>query len=198
MIIMSALSDLRIPVFWTEGQPDIRREGYTVEVAGLVERPGSFGMEKLFELATDTCSCRLTSVTRWSVRLDWRGIRMGRFLSFVQPLPETRFVKFTSFGGTYFTVVGREDLDHPRAILALAAEGEDLPVEYGGPVRALFPHLWGYKSAKSVVRIDFQKDYEPGYWETRGYDDGGTIAAAKLFDLNSRRTLFHPGGEVTW
>ena len=72
--------------------------------------------------------------------------------------------------------------------MALAADGEELPVEYGGPVRALFPQLWGYKSAKSIIAIDFLDHDEDGYWETRGYPGDASIPATKLFDINTRAT----------
>ena len=83
-------------------------------------------------------------------------------------------------------------------MIALQAEGEDLPVEYGGPVRAVFPHLWGYKSAKSIIAVDFLDRYELGYWETRGYEGDAHITATKLHDLNSAQTRYHGGGEVEW
>jgi DMSO/TMAO reductase YedYZ molybdopterin-dependent catalytic subunit len=116
----------------------------------------------------------------------------------VGPDPAAGFVKLTSAGGRYFTVVRVRDLEHPRAVLAVAAGGEELGVEYGGPVRAVFPQLWGYKSAKSIVSVEFTDRDEPGYWERRGYDGDAGITATKLFDLNSRQSRHHGGGEVTW
>ena len=195
---MGKLSVLKIPVFWAEGQPEIPPLGFTVRIGGLVERPLELDLERLAELATDAVSCRLTSVTRWSVRLQWRGILARRFLEMAGPRAESRFVTFTSFGGRYATAVRLQDLEHPCAIIALEAEGEPLPVEYGGPVRVVFPHLWGYKSAKSIVSIDFKERYEPGYWETRGYEGDAAIQATKLWDLNTRKTRAHDGGEVLW
>ena len=195
---MARLADLKIPVFWAEGQPVIEREGFLLRVGGLVESPRALGLPELASLATDTVSCRLTSVTRWSVRLTWTGILARRLAELARPARGAAFVKFTSFGGRYFTVVPLATLDHPRAIVALWAEGEELPVEYGGPVRAVFPQLWGYKSAKSIVAVDFQERDEPGYWESRGYGGDAAIAATKLHDLNTRQSRHHPGGEVAW
>ena len=195
---MPNLFDLKVPVFWAEGQPTIPAAGYSLAVGGLVERPVTLDLDRIRELAVDESECRLTSVTRWSVRAIWRGILMSRLVAMVTPIHEARFVRFTSFGGSYTTTVELADFDHPRAMLAVAANGENLPVEYGGPVRALFPHLWGYKSAKSVVAFDFLSAYESGYWETRGYEGDAQIKATKLYDLNARTTRAHAGGEVTW
>jgi DMSO/TMAO reductase YedYZ molybdopterin-dependent catalytic subunit len=195
---MPNLSDLKVPVFWAEGQPTIPAAGFSLAIGGLVEHPVALEIARIRELAVDEVECRLTSVTRWSVRATWRGMLMSRLLAMVKPSTESRFVRFTSFGGAYTTTVAIADLGHPRALLAVAANGEDLPVEYGGPVRALFPQLWGYKSAKSIVAVDFLSAYESGYWEQRGYEGDAQIAATKLYDLNARATRAHDGGEVPW
>jgi DMSO/TMAO reductase YedYZ molybdopterin-dependent catalytic subunit len=195
---MQNLFELKVPVFWAEGQPAIPPAGFRIAVRGLVEHPATLDLDRIRELAVDEVDCRLTSVTRWSIRASWRGVLMSRLLEMVGPAAGARFVRFTSFGGAYTTTVPLDDLRHPHAVLAVAANGEDLPVEYGGPVRALFAHLWGYKSAKSIVAIDFLPAYESGFWEQRGYEGDARIAATKLYDLNTRTTRAHTGGEVTW
>jgi DMSO/TMAO reductase YedYZ molybdopterin-dependent catalytic subunit len=191
---MQSLSDLKVPVFWAEGQPEIPPEGILIAIGGLVGHPVTLKPADVRELAVDEVDCRLT----WSVRAIWRGILMGRIVEMVRPSPEARFVRLTSFGGAYSTTVGIADLGHPRAVFAIAANGEDLTIAYGGPMRAVFPQLWGYKSAKSLVAVDFLPAYESGYWETRGYEGDAHIPATKLHDLNTRTTRLHPGGEVTW
>ena len=195
---MPTLFDLKVPVFWAEGQPAIPEAGYQLAVGGLVDHPVTLDLAGIRHLAVDTVDCRLTSVTRWSVRAAWRGMLMSRLAAMVKPMAEARFVRFTSFGGAYTTAVALADLEHPRALLAVAANGVDLPVEYGGPVRAVFPQLWGYKSAKSLVAVDYLPANESGYWEQRGYEGDARITATKLYDLNSRTTRAHAGGEVTW
>jgi DMSO/TMAO reductase YedYZ molybdopterin-dependent catalytic subunit len=195
---MPSLFDLKVPVFWAEGQPTIPASGYRLAIGGLVEHPVTLDLDRVRELATDEVDCRLTSVTRWSVRATWRGMLMSRLAAMVKPAASARFVRLTSFGGAYTTTVDLSALDHPSALFAVAANGEELPVEYGGPVRAVFPQLWGYKSAKSLVAVDFLDDYESGYWEQRGYEGDARIPATKLYDLNARSTRQHPGGEVAW
>lgn len=195
---MPTLFDLKVPVFWAEGQPEIPAGGIPLAIGGLVEHPVTLDPARMRDLAIDEVDCRLTSVTRWSVRATWRGMLMSRLVAMVKPTVDARFVRLTSFGGAYTTTVDRSALDHPRAVFAVAANGEPLPVEYGGPVRALFPQLWGYKSAKSLIAVDFLSAYESGYWERRGYEGDARITATKLHDLNARMTRAHAGGEVTW
>ncbi len=49
------------------------------------------------------------------------------------------------------------------------------PIErdHGGPVRVIVPHLYFWKSAKWLQRIQFVRDDKPGYWEVRGYHNRG-------------------------
>ena len=72
-------------------------------------------------------------------------------------------------------------------LLAYEFDGEYLEEDYGGPVRGLCPYLWGYKSAKSVVKVEFTDTYVSGFWEVRGYPDEAYIEAGRVRDLNSGR-----------
>ena len=79
----------------------------------------------------------------------------------------------------------------------LSQIGVFLEEDYGGPVRVFCPYLWGYKSAKSVVKIELMDHYEPGFWELRGYSDFGKIKAGKVIDINDARKVKKiPDGEV--
>ncbi len=195
---MKKIFKYKIPIFWDEGKPEIDYASYVLQVEGEIEGETLFNLEDMKREWHDEISCRLTSVTRWSVRLNWGGILCHKFLNLVKPTEKANYVKFVSYGEKYFTVVPIMALKHERAIIALRAEKEDLPVEYGGPVRVVFPQLWGYKSAKSIVRVVFQREYESGYWEERGYDHDARILPSKIFDVNEKKTKFHDGGEVLW
>ena len=85
-----------------------------------------------------------------------------------------------------------------KSILAHSYEDEYLSEDYGGPVRAFIPYLWGYKSAKSVVRIELMDYYVPGFWELRGYTDSAEIEAGACRDINDGGKVKQiPDGEVT-
>lgn len=76
-------------------------------------------------------------------------------------------------------------------------DGEYLDENYGGPVRGFCPYLWGYKSAKSVVKMELMERYVPGFWEQRGYTDDALITAGKVRDMNQGGCLRPiPNGEV--
>ena len=58
-------------------------------------------------------------------------------------------------------------------MLAHSWEGQPLTAEHGGPVRLILPHLYLWKSAKWLQRIEFVTADKPGFWEVRGYHDRG-------------------------
>jgi len=49
--------------------------------------------------------------------------------------------------------------------------GKPFALEHGAPVRGLVPDLYFWKSAKWLTGLKFVKNDEPGYWETRGYNN---------------------------
>ena len=54
-------------------------------------------------------------------------------------------------------------------MLAYQLEGQDIPVDHGGPLRSLIPHLYAWKSAKWLKGIEFMNEDRPGFWERNGY-----------------------------
>ena len=58
-------------------------------------------------------------------------------------------------------------------MIAVEFEGEPLRAEHGGPARLLVPHLYLWKSAKWVTRIELLEHDVPGFWEAAGYHNHG-------------------------
>jgi DMSO/TMAO reductase YedYZ molybdopterin-dependent catalytic subunit len=112
-------------------------------------------------------------VTTWS-RYDneWEGVSTRTLLDAVRPMAEADFVVLHSHDG-YTTNLPMADFAAPGAILAHAWQGKPLTAEHGGPVRLIVPHLYLWKSAKWLERIEIRVGDAPGYWEVRGYHDRG-------------------------
>ncbi len=195
---MSRLKELRTPVFWAEGHPGkLDREGWKIEVEGLCKKPRTFSWQDLSAMSKTIADARLTSVTRFSVRGRWGGVRVSDILDSVDADASVRYVRFWSVRRIYDTSVPVSVALKDRMLLAYEFDGEYLDENYGGPVRVLCPYLWGYKSAKSVVGIELMDRYVPGYWEQRGYPDEAYIEAGKVRDMNEGgRLRAIPPGEV--
>jgi DMSO/TMAO reductase YedYZ molybdopterin-dependent catalytic subunit len=195
---MSRLKELRTPVFWAEGHPGkLNREGWSIEVSGLCANPKTFTWQELIALPKSIADARLTSVTRFSVRGRWGGVRVADLLDEVRVDATTKYVRFWSYRMIYDTTIPIEVALRERTLLAYEFDSEYLEEDYGGPVRGFCPYLWGYKSAKSVVKVELMDRYISGFWEQRGYPDDALITAGKVRDMNQGgRPRSIPNGEV--
>ena len=194
---MSILRELGVPIFKAGGVPTIDLRTYVLTVGGLVEKEQHFSWEKILAMPKTGVNCRLTSVSGWSVRADWEGIRWHDFVQQISIRPEANHARFSTMGGGYITVVSCKDLENPRVLLAYGVKGESIELEYGGPLRMVIPNLWGYKSCKWLGRIDFIDQMEGGYWEDRGYTRSGLIDPGFTLDINTKTRRPIQGGEVT-
>jgi len=163
---------------------------------GLVEKPVTLTYEEVLALPKSIADARLTSVSGWSVRGKWGGVRLSDLLALAEPKPEATYVQFTSHREIYTTCIPLDVALKEHTLLAYEFDGEPLDADYGGPVRAFCPYLWGYKSAKSVVAVTLVARSIPGYWEVRGYPDGAQIKAGRVHDVNTHRWRHIPNGEV--
>lgn len=195
---MSRLKELKTPVFWAEGHPGILdREDWSISVGGLCKNPKIFTWQEIISMHKTVVDARLTSVTRFSVSGKWGGIKVSDVLDAVEASDEVRYVRFWSVKNIYDTSIPIDVAKREKTILAYEFESEYLEEDYGGPVRGFCPYLWGYKSAKSVVKIELMDRYVSGFWELRGYPDDALITAGKVRDLNQGgRIRPIPGGEV--
>ena len=109
-------------------------------------------------------------VTTWS-KLDthWQGVTIDTLFDAAGlSEPPTPFTMIYS-DGDYSTNIPVEDLTERKAMVATCYEGNPLAPEHGGPARLLVPHLYFWKSAKWVRRVQFITNDRPGFWEELGY-----------------------------
>jgi DMSO/TMAO reductase YedYZ molybdopterin-dependent catalytic subunit len=193
---MSKLSELGIPVFSAGGRPDIDINQYSLHIGTMAEHSGQYTMEQIKSWPQSRVDARLTSVSGWSVRAMWEGVIWRDFINIVRPDASAGYATFVSLGGGYETTISLDDLDHDRVLLCHSVEGELLEIDYGGPLRMIIPHLYGYKSAKWLGRIDFETKMKGGYWEDRGYSRNGQIEPGNTLDMNTGQRRPIQGGEV--
>jgi DMSO/TMAO reductase YedYZ molybdopterin-dependent catalytic subunit len=189
---------MNTPVFWAEGHPgELDREKWSIEVTGLCENPKKFRWQDIVSMQKTIADARLTSVSGFSVRGKWGGVRVSDILKLVSPAPNAKFIRFWSYRSIYDTSIPIETALKGKTILAYEFDGEFIEEDYGGPVRVFCPYLWGYKSAKSVVKIELKAEYHSGFWESRGYTDEAEIEKGVTSDVNNGgRIRPIAGGEV--
>jgi DMSO/TMAO reductase YedYZ molybdopterin-dependent catalytic subunit len=150
-------------------QPDVPLDRWQLTVDGLVENAIAWDWDTFRAQPQTRDASDIHCVTQWS-RYDnhWQGVAARTLLDLVQPRDEARHIVFHSFDG-YATNVRLDQFDQPDAFLVHSWEGKPLDRAHGGPVRALMPRLYFWKSAKWIRRIELSAADRPGFWERNGY-----------------------------
>ena len=153
--------------------PNIARENWHLDIVGAVEFPTTWRWHDLMSAPQTHKLSDIHCVTSWS-RYDnnWDGVTTHDLLDAVRPTPEATHVLLTSNDG-YTTNLTLEDFASPEAMIVHSWEGQPLPLDHGGPVRLVVPHLYFWKSPKWLKKIEFAGRDHPGFWEVRGYHNHG-------------------------
>jgi DMSO/TMAO reductase YedYZ molybdopterin-dependent catalytic subunit len=136
-----------------------------------VARPLELGWEALLALPQSRVRADFHCVTGWSMLdNDWEGVRLVDLAEAAAPGPQARYVRFADPQG-YDTTVPLA-LALAEGLLAHRHGCEPLAREHGGPLRAVLPSLYAWKSCKWVCAVEFLEEERLGFWELRGYHNG--------------------------
>lgn len=159
----------KFPVLDLGARPPVDLKAWRLKVWGSVEKPLEWTWEQFRALPRRKLTADFHCVTRWSrYDLGWEGVPVSLLLGLAKPKPEAAFL-IQHCGEGYTTNTPLADAVRPECLLADTLEGEPLPLEHGGPLRMLIPHLYAWKSGKFLVGLELSAADKPGYWETRGY-----------------------------
>lgn len=157
------------PVLDLGQQPRVETADWMLEITGAVDNPVKLDWAAFQRLPRSSKLSDIHCVTTWS-RYDnrWQGVSTHDLLDLVMPRSEARFVMLTGYDG-YTTNLPLDDFASDDGILATHWEGESLTRDHGGPMRLVIPHLYFWKSAKWLRRIEFLLGDAAGFWERNGY-----------------------------
>src|SRR5438309_4719387 len=154
---------------------------WTLEIGGLCTNPIKTDIAELIKLVggIERRNYRHRCVEAWSMVIPWDGFPLAKLVNLAQAKPEAKYVKFTSFFDPEQCPGQRshdlpwpytEGLTLPEAMneLAFVATGlyaKTLRNQNGAPIRLVVPWKYGFKSAKSLVKIEFVSDRSKSYWK---------------------------------
>ena len=163
----------KFPVLTYGEVPRIDLDTWRLRVTGLVEEEFELDWKEFTSLPTTRVEADIHCVTRWT-KLDtvWEGVAVRDLALRAKPRSAARFVMQHSYGG-YTTNLPLDEIVDEDVLLAYRFAGEPLADEHGGPVRAVVPKLYFWKSAKWVNELEFLAEDSPGFWEGYGYHNHG-------------------------
>lgn len=152
---------------------------WSVEIEGLVRKPGRWALEDLLKLSPmEERIYRLRCVEGWSMVIPWIGYSLAELIRRVEPMGSAKFVEFVTVADAqhmrglksnvlqwpYTEGLRLDEAMHPLTLLSFGMYGRVLPKQSGAPLRLVVPWKYGFKSAKSIVKIRFLEQMPQSAW----------------------------------
>ncbi len=152
----------------------LQTKGWQIEVDGLVKNPQTLDVETWArKFPQEERVYRLRCVEAWSVVIPWTGFPLRLLIDKLEPLSSARYIKFTTFldpviapgqkkrfwePWPYTEGLRLDEARHDLAFMATGIYGHPLPGQHGAPIRLVVPWKYGFKSIKSITRIEFTRE----------------------------------------
>lgn len=187
---------------WPNAQA-LPTDPWTVEVSGLVNKPRTYDLDDLIrQFPLEERIYRFRCVEAWAMVVPWIGFPMKRLIEAVEPTAAAKFVRFTSYydpkvcpGPAYGFALNLpwpyteglriEEMANDLAFFAVGVYGRTLPKQHGAPIRMVVPWKYGFKGAKSIVKIEFVDQQPATYWNQISPNEYG-------FEANVNPDVPHP------
>jgi sulfoxide reductase catalytic subunit YedY len=164
---------------------------WTVEVGGMVAKPKTFAIEDILkQFPREERIYRHRCVEGWSMVIPWLGFPLARLLAAVEPTAQAKYVRFTTlmdpgqfpgqrdpfFAWPYVEGLRLDEAMNELALLSTGLYGNDLLPQNGAPIRLVVPWKYGFKSIKSVVKIELTDTQPTSLWMAAASNEYGFYA----------------------
>ncbi len=152
---------------------------WQIEIAGLVEKPRKLDLDDLLkQVSQEERIYRHRCVEAWAMTVPWTGFPLSALVKLAQPTSAAQYVVFESLAdpkvmpgirSSYFTWpyvegVTMQEANNDLAFLVTGMYGKALPKQDGAPIRLVLPWKYGFKSAKSIVKVSFTDKRPETFW----------------------------------
>jgi len=169
-----------------------KTEPWTIEVGGLCANPLKVDVNEVIKSVggIERRNYRHRCVEAWSMVIPWDGFPLTKLVDLARPKPEAKYVKFTSFldlancpaqrsmefPWPYTEGLTIDEARNELAFLATGLYGRPLRNQNGAPIRLVVPWKYGFKSAKSLVKIEFTAEQPRTLWNEMAPNEYGFYA----------------------
>lgn len=166
----------------------LKTKPWTLEIEGLVKKPLRLGLEEVMKLgAMEERIYRMRCVEGWSMVIPWIGFSLSTLIKHADPLGSAKFVEFVTLADPktmpyvgsrvlewpYVEGLRMDEAMHPLTLLTFGMYGEILPNQNGAPLRLVVPWKYGFKNAKSLVKIRFTEKQPATAWNKAAAQEYG-------------------------
>ncbi len=166
---------------------DFEVEPWQVEVTGECNNPMTLDLDDLFAFDHEERVYHFRCVERWAMNVPWSGFPLSRLIERAEPNDRAQFVKFYTiradsqmpgltsspwYPWPYQEALRLDEAMNELAMVVTGVYGEPLPRQHGSPIRIAVPWKYGYKSPKSIVKIEFVRDEPRTFWQVQAHEYG--------------------------
>jgi sulfoxide reductase catalytic subunit YedY len=200
-------------------------EPWKVAIAGEVEEERTVDLDDIARIAPlEERLYHFRCVERWSMVVPWIGIPLAKFVEWCKPKGTAKYVRFLTFGPEdltdaqkahtpqgfekasyypwpYFEGLRMDEAVNELSLLVTGIYGHGLPMQHGAPLRVIVPWKYGYKSPKSIARVEFTREEPPTFWNQLQPKEYGFLSnvdpgkphprwsQAEEWDITTRETM---------
>ncbi len=166
----------------------LKPDPWSIEIAGHAGRTGKFGIEDIIrDNQLEERIYRMRCVEAWSMVIPWVGVPLASVLKKFDPASQAKYVEFETLvdpaqmpgqrsralDWPYVEGLRMDEAMHPLTILAVGIHGEVMPNQNGAPIRLVVPWKYGFKSIKSIVKINFVEKEPQNTWQAQAAHEYG-------------------------
>ena len=203
---------------------DFKTDSWKVEVGGLVKNPKTYDIDDLRKFTAQERIYRLRCVEAWSMVIPWMGFPLAELLKEVEPTADAKYVRFEAiydpanlpgqnspwYEWPYVEGLRVDEAMNDLTLLATGLYGKDFLPQNGAPIRLVVPWKYGFKSIKSIVKIDLVDTMPVSLWMSAAANEYGFYANVnpnvdhprwsqaserRIGELGRRKTLMFNGYE---
>jgi sulfoxide reductase catalytic subunit YedY len=158
----------------------LKTDPWSVEIAGMVKTPRTLALEDLLKQVTlEERVYRHRCVETWAMTVPWTGFPLSSLVKLAEPLGSATYVKFTTLMDTktmpglrqswypwpYTEGLTMQEAMNELTFLSVGMYGKTIPPQDGAPIRLTVPWKYGFKSAKSIVKVEFTDQRPVSFWQ---------------------------------
>ncbi|MBL1217249.1 MAG: protein-methionine-sulfoxide reductase catalytic subunit MsrP [Planctomycetes bacterium] len=164
---------------------------WEIEVTGLCDKPQKFDLDAIFKIEHEERMYHFRCVETWAMNVPWTGFSLSTLLDKVEPKAEAKFVRFVSankpeqmpgiaqapwYTWPYYEGLRMDEARHELTMLVTGVYGKPLLKQHGAPIRVIVPWKYGYKSPKSIVKIELVATQPATFWNEANPGEYGFLS----------------------
>jgi sulfoxide reductase catalytic subunit YedY len=159
----------------------LKIEPWTIAIAGMVKQPRTIGYDDLLkQVSLEERVYRHRCVEAWAMTVPWTGFPLADLVKLAEPLSSAKYILFTTaaqadtmpglrqswYPWPYTEGLTLQEAANELPFLSIGMYGKTLPPQNGAPIRLTVPWKYGFKSAKSIVKVEFTDKQPKTFWES--------------------------------